>query len=116
MTLNGQHDYMITGKNESKTSTKHLSCECKCKFDCRKHNSYQKWDSDKYWCEFEKQKTCEKNYTCNPAICSCENGKFLANIMLDSFTFIMKLYYFTLKRICNIMITYSQVHPTGKCS
>ena len=39
---------MITGKNESKTSTKYISCECKCKFDCRRHNSNQKWDSDKY--------------------------------------------------------------------
>ena len=26
-----------------------------------------------------------KNYTCNPAICSCENGKYLASIMDDSF-------------------------------
>ena len=100
---------MIAGKNESKTSTKHISCECK-------HNSNQKWDSDKYWCEFEKHKICEKNHTCNPAICKCKNDKYLANIMVDSFTFIMKLYYFTLKRICNIMITYNQVHPTGKCS
>ena len=24
---------MITGINESKTSTKHISCKCKCKFD-----------------------------------------------------------------------------------
>ena len=24
---------MITGKNESKTLTKHISCKCKCKFD-----------------------------------------------------------------------------------
>ena len=29
---------MITGINESKTLTKHLSCECKCKFDGRKWN------------------------------------------------------------------------------
>ena len=54
---------MITGKNELKTSTKYISCECKCKFDCRRHNSNQKWDSDKYWCEFEKHKIGEKNYT-----------------------------------------------------
>ena len=26
---------MITEKDESKTLTKHISCECKCKFDCR---------------------------------------------------------------------------------
>ena len=27
---------MITGINESKTLTKHISCECKCKCDRRK--------------------------------------------------------------------------------
>ena len=32
---------MITGINESKTLTKHISCECKCKFDERKCNSKQ---------------------------------------------------------------------------
>ena len=32
---------MITGINESKTLTKHISCECNCKFDVRKCNSVQ---------------------------------------------------------------------------
>ena len=35
---------MITGINESKTLTKHVSCKCKCKFDGRKCNSNQKWN------------------------------------------------------------------------
>ena len=30
---------MITGINESKILTKHISCKCKCKFDDRKCNS-----------------------------------------------------------------------------
>ena len=30
---------MITGKDKSETLTKHISCECKCKFDGRKRNS-----------------------------------------------------------------------------
>ena len=30
---------MITGIKESKTLTKHISCECKCKIDSRKCNS-----------------------------------------------------------------------------
>ena len=34
---------MITGINESKTLTKHIPCECKCKFDGRKCNSDQWW-------------------------------------------------------------------------
>ena len=36
---------MIKGMNESKTLTKHISCECKCKFDDRKCNSNRKWNN-----------------------------------------------------------------------
>ena len=32
---------MITRINESKTLTKHISCQCKCRFDGRKYNSDQ---------------------------------------------------------------------------
>ena len=39
-----QHDYR---SNESETLTKHISCECKCKFDGRKCNSNQDWNNDK---------------------------------------------------------------------
>ena len=38
---------MIAGINESKTLTKHISCECKCKLDGTKCNSNQWWDNDK---------------------------------------------------------------------
>ena len=38
---------MITGINESKTSTKHISCKFKCKFDVRKCNSDQWWNNNK---------------------------------------------------------------------
>ena len=33
---------VITAINESKILTKHILCECKCKFDGRKCNSNQK--------------------------------------------------------------------------
>ena len=33
--------------NESKTLTKHISCDCKCKLDERKRNSSQWWNNDK---------------------------------------------------------------------
>ena len=39
--LNLSVSNMITEINESKTLTKHTSCECKCKFDGRKCNSDQ---------------------------------------------------------------------------
>ena len=42
---------MITGINKSKTLTKHISCECKCKFDGRKYNSNQWRNNYKCLCE-----------------------------------------------------------------
>ena len=38
---------MITRINESKTLPKHISCECKCKFDGTKCNSNQWWNNNK---------------------------------------------------------------------
>ena len=39
---------MMTGINQSKTITKHVSCNCKCKFNGKKCNLYQKSNKDKY--------------------------------------------------------------------
>ena len=38
---------MITGINESKTLKKHISCECKYRFDEIKCHSDQRWNNDK---------------------------------------------------------------------
>ena len=37
----------ITRINESKSLTKHMSFECKCKFEGRKSNSHHWWNNDK---------------------------------------------------------------------
>ena len=63
---------IITGISESKTLTKYISCECKCKFDGGSCNSNQWWNDDKYQCE------CKKRHLWNPAKCNCKNGKYLA--------------------------------------
>ena len=39
---------MVTGINESKTLTKDISCESKCRFDLTKCNSNQWWNNNKY--------------------------------------------------------------------
>ena len=75
---------MNTGKNESKVLTKDIPCKCKCKLDERKHNSNQKWNNDNCQYKCKKHHICEKDYIWNLATCSCENGKYLANIMNDS--------------------------------
>ena len=82
--LNQNMFNMITGINESKTLTKHISCKCKCKFDGRKCNSDQWWNNDECRCEYKKCHVCEKDYIWNPATCSCKNGKHLASIVEDS--------------------------------
>ena len=45
---------MITGVNESKTLTRHISCECKSEFNGTKCNSNQWWSNDKCQCECKK--------------------------------------------------------------
>ena len=36
---------MITTKDEAKAMTKHISCDCKCKFNSTICNSKQKWNN-----------------------------------------------------------------------
>ena len=75
---------MITGINELRTLTKHISCECKCKFDGRKCNSNQWRNKDKCQCECKKHHIREKDDIWNPTTCSCENAKYLASVIDDS--------------------------------
>ena len=44
---------MILGINESKT-LKHISYECRCKFDETKCKSNQWWNNNTCWCECKK--------------------------------------------------------------
>ena len=37
---------VITRINESKTMVKHISCDCKCKFNGTRCNSNQKWNNE----------------------------------------------------------------------
>ena len=46
---------IITGKNESKTLTKDVSCDCKCKFGGKKCNPDQWWNNKKCRCECKKK-------------------------------------------------------------
>ena len=36
---------MITKKNEARAMTKHISCDCRCKFNSTTCNSKQKWNN-----------------------------------------------------------------------
>ena len=75
---------MITGINEAKALTKHISCKCKCRFDGRKCNSEQWLNNNKCRCECKKRHVCEKDHAWNPATCNCKNRKYSASIMNNS--------------------------------
>ena len=61
---------MITNKNEAKAMPKHISCDCKCKFNsttCTCNN-------------FESCCKYKKDSSYNRSTCICENSKYLKSI------------------------------------
>ena len=42
---------MIANENEAKVMTKHIPCDCKCKFNSTTCNSNQKWNNRTCQCE-----------------------------------------------------------------
>ena len=72
---------MITGINEWKKLTKHVSWKCEYKFDSRKCNSNQKWNNDKCGCECKNpKKHCvwKKDYICYRSL---KNGEYVESII-----------------------------------
>ena len=54
---------MIIGINESTLLKKHVSCQCKYKFDKRKRNSDQWWNNNKCQWECKRRHVCETGIT-----------------------------------------------------
>ena len=71
---------MITGINELKTLTKHISCKCKCRFDRKKRNSNQWWNNDK--CRWESIKTIPTNFNEKKITCKMQNFYILLAFLL----------------------------------
>ena len=51
---------MIVKRNEAKNLVKHISCNCKCKFNRSICNSNQKWNNDSCQCKCKKYRACKK--------------------------------------------------------
>ena len=49
---------IITNKNEAKTMPKHISCDCKCKFNSTSCSSNQKWNNKTCKCECKNYHKC----------------------------------------------------------
>ena len=51
---------MITNKNEANGMTKHISSDCKCKFNSTTCISNQKWNNKTCQCECKNYRKCKK--------------------------------------------------------
>ena len=71
---------MITNNDEGKTTTQHISCDCKCKFNRITCNSNQKWNNKTCQCECKNYCEYEIDYSWNPSTCTCENSKYLKGV------------------------------------
>lgn len=77
---------MITRIDELKRLSKHILWKFKCKFDCKKCDSNEKWNNNECQCEYKnprKYHACEKNYIWNSSTCTSENGKYSKIIIGD---------------------------------
>ena len=59
---------------------KHISCDCKCKFNSTIYNSNHKWNNKVCQPECENYRKCKIDYSCNPSTCISENIKYLKSI------------------------------------
>ena len=51
---------MIKSKNEAKTMTKHISCDCKFKFNSTTYNWNKLWNNVTCQCDCKNYRTCKK--------------------------------------------------------
>ena len=75
---------IITSRNEAKTLIKHISCDCKCKFNNTTCNRNQKWINNKCQYGCKRYCTCTKDDSWNPSACICEDSKYLKSIVNNS--------------------------------
>ena len=74
----------LGNRNEVKTLVKHISCDCKLKFDSATCNSNQKWNNETFQCKCKNYCTGKKDYESNPSTRICEDSKYLKSIVDDS--------------------------------
>ena len=67
---------VVTNKNDAKSMTEHISCDCECKLNSKTCNSNQKWNNKTCQYECKNYRKFKKGYSWNPSTCICENSKY----------------------------------------
>ena len=65
---------LMSRANETRQIKWHESCKSICRLDKIICNNKQRWNKDKYRCEYKQlvdKGVCEKGYTWNPSNCEC---------------------------------------------
>ena len=75
---------MMARISESKALKKHISCDCKSKFDSRKCNSNYKWNKECCRCECKNLIKHAKDFIWDPSTYACEIDKYSKIIVVDS--------------------------------
>ena len=86
---------MITGINEWKTLTKHISCACKYTFHGIKYNLNQWWNSGECRCKRKKHNICASYYLPH-VVPKTENIYHV--LWTIQWLYVMKLYSHTMKK------------------
>ena len=68
---------MTANKNEAKTMTKPIPCDCKYKFNNTTCSSNRKWNNKTCQGECKNYRKCKHDYCWNPSTSICENSKYL---------------------------------------
>ena len=71
---------MITGTIDAKTLVKHVTYDCKCKFENTACNSNQNGIMKSANVSAKSYGMHKNNFNWNPSICICENGRYLKHI------------------------------------
>ena len=86
---------MIARTNYAKTLIKHISNDCKCKFDSAICNWNLKWNNETCQCECKTNRTGKKDYGWNPITYICDNGEYFKSIDDNSVTVCHNWLYFS---------------------
>ena len=73
--LNHKVFNLVSGTNETRCIEWYVTCKCKCRFNSSVCNNKQRWNDDKFRCEYKElidRGVCDIGFIWDPSNCECE--------------------------------------------